>query len=163
MSIDPGPHTGIVKYYPDRRVGNAFVFNTLDFTDKGMHDANLAHSTIYDMLLDEVHTGDTDICEKFEYQKEKAKFREHLNFDAAEYVGVVKVWFQRQGTFDDIKFVMQSPSTAVGDSCFWTDDKLKKLGLYKQTLSRHERDALRHLLYYLAFTKGEQSWLHLLK
>jgi hypothetical protein len=44
----------------------------------------------------------------------------------------------------------QSAQNAKG---FWTDDKLKQFGVYKEGL-KHGRDAMRHALHYLCFGGG---------
>lgn len=162
-AIDPGPHTAFVEWNPRDDV---YVFETLDFTtfDASKSKYNAPHEELWAYLNRSLWWDElTLICEKFEYQKEKAQEREALNYDAAEYVGTVKTWYyvKAESEFDQCKLVMQSPSMAVGKSCFWTDDKLKKLGLWRSI--KHERDALRHLLYYRTFTLGDQSLLYKLK
>jgi hypothetical protein len=163
VSIDPGPHTGVVKYYPREEVyPETWDFATLDFTDYRQEN----YASLYGLLEAIMFDGDTVVCEKFEYQKEKAQEREHLNYEAAEYVGTVKTWYETMGTKIGrvgISLVMQSPSVAVGKTCFWTDDKLKALGLYQKTRTPHERSALRHLLYYVTFTLKDNQFLHRLR
>lgn len=154
-AIDPGPHTGIFWGDDD---GHDSV--TLDL-DKAPAQVGMSpHKYLWYWLTDHVRKPDIIVCEKFEYQKEKAQEREALNYDAGEYVGVVKVWC----AFRDIHIHMQSPSQVVSkdDKTFWNNDKLKSVGLWKG-MSRHERDAARHYLYYVTFTLHNQEWLHKLK
>ena len=152
FAIDPGPHTGIVW----RELNGAFISVTLDFTvDEFQVDP---HYILFCWLGQHVLDGDKVICEKFEFQKVKQD-RASLNYDAGEYVGVVKLYCQRE----KIDLVMQSPSLAVGEKAFWIDDKLKRAGLYKGRKTRHERDALRHWLHHHTTTLGNNEYLYLLK
>jgi hypothetical protein len=94
------------------------------------------------------------VCEKFEFRKDDVQQREKIDFTAAEYVGVVKY---QSHNWDHLQ--MQGSAQAVGKAAFWTNDKLRKLNLFKAGKEqRHEMDALRHLLYYMAFTLN-QKWL----
>lgn len=151
ISIDPGPHTGLVRWNSDN---DRYVFETLDFTS----DVGGAHSLIWNYLEDYLQDGDKIICERFEYQPDK-EGRAGRNYDAAEYVGVVKLFWQKQ--IKEVQLILQSPSQAVGKNIFWTDDKLRMIGLHRPI--KHERDALRHLLYYRTFTLGDKSLLHKLR
>jgi len=165
IAIDPGPHTGIAAYYPPPNFG--WYFETLLFLE-GVTPANCAH--LYDLLNYKVQRGDTIVLEKFEYQKEKAQTREYLNYDASEYVGVVKTWHGIYGKDRGAGLALQSPSQAVGKhtgddrTCFWDNEKLKKLGLYKPGKQfRHEMDALRHLLYHVSFTLKDNEFINQLR
>lgn len=165
IGIDPGPHTGIVTWddqYPDK-----WFFTTLDFTDDKEADnwgCEGPHEVIWKFLQRMCITDDyTIICERFEYQPDK-EGRAGRNYDAAEYVGVIKLWWQlRHLDFDNVKLEMQSPSYAVSkdSKVFWTDDKLRKIGLWRSV--RHERDALRHLLQYLTFKVQDKRFLFKLR
>lgn len=160
IAIDPGPHTGIAVWmFPE--VGDPPGTNVADFsfTTLDLREETEPHYKLYDYLSAHVFRTDTMVLEKFEYQKEKAQQRGHLNFDAAEYVGAIKLWWQLKSTTNRPKFVLQSPSQAVGNDPFWSDDKLKKLGLYQSTKSEHERSALRHLLYYVSFNVGDKRFI----
>jgi hypothetical protein len=161
IAIDPGPHTGIAIWYPDRQLPSTNPSN-FDFETLDLRQVPEPHAALYDYLAKRVFLGDLLIYERFEYQKEKAEQREHLDFTAAEYVGAIKLWHQLRPTGRRCEIVSQSPSVAVGnqrraekgqdDGIFWDDEKLRKLGLYKLTRSNHERSALRHLLYYVTFS-----------
>jgi hypothetical protein len=155
FAIDPGPHTGI--FWSD---SDGYDSQTLDL-DKAPSELHMTqHECLWDWLTNHIRKGDEVVCEKFEYQKDKAQEREALNFDAGEYVGVVKIWC----ALNNIPLHMQSPSMVVSKEgkTFWNDDKLKRVGLWKGR-SRHERDATRHFLYFVTFTLGIQEWLYKLK
>ena len=79
---------------------------------------------------------------------ESFKYRQLPKADLTpvEVIGIVKEW-ARQFQVD---VTWQTPSQA---KFFFTDDRIKKLGLY-QPGKPHAMDAMRHLLYYLGFGKG---------
>lgn len=164
IAIDPGPRTGTVVWddkYPDK-----FYFQMLDFTDLNttIDDwrCDGAHEVIWQFLQSRCVIDDyIIICERFEYQPDK-EGRGGRDYDAAEYVGVVQLWWQkRHHDFNNCKLVLQSPSYAVGKQCFWTDNKLRQIGLWRSV--KHERDALRHLLQYLTFKVEDKRFLYKLK
>lgn len=105
------------------------------------------------------------IGEKFEFRKDDSDERDKIDYMAAEYIGVVKTvgWEsppQGQtagecgyGAYDSL--VTQGSSQGKG---FWTNDKMTKLFGHLPGSSRHDRDALRHLLHYMVFRR-RQKWL----
>lgn len=155
IAIDPGPHTGTFSWRVDHAESLTLDLETAVLDIFGMTQ----HRYLWDWLVDHIRKGDEIICEKFEFQKDK-RDRENLNYDAGEYVGVIKLYCAMSQT----PIHMQSPSQVVSKSQtnFWNDDKLKRVGLWKG-MTRHERDAARHYLYYVTFTLGDQTWLNKLK
>jgi len=157
IAIDPGPHTGIFG----QRLG-AFFSTTLNLDELSQSALVIPpHRYLWDWLNDHVQpTCDQIILEKFEFQKDK-RDKENLNYDAGEYVGVVKIWCD----LNKVPCHLQSPSQVVSKEgkTFWTDDKLKRVGLWKSLRTRHERDAARHYLYYVTFTLNDKTWLEKLK
>jgi len=172
IAVDPGPGCGIAVYHPYPAVpGHNFDTQTLNLESDG-------HGWLYKHLSETIHdlkfflkdngpdqevsatAGVVLICEKFEYRKDDARERERINFMAAEYVGVCKLLAQeyerRLLLAQDI--VMQGASEAKG---FWTNFKLAQLGLHGG--SRHEMDALRHLLKFMTFNLHQQWLLKMLK
>lgn len=91
---------------------------------------------IYNLLYEE--RPDHIVFEKFFYQR-----RDKVDLTPVEVIGVIKLYAALSGT----EYTGLSAQQAKR---FWTDDKLKKLDLWK-TSQRHGMDALRHLLYYLQF------------
>jgi len=161
LAIDPGPHTGV--FADSRRNGYPGHWAvTLDLGAEATKAGGWScpHEYLYDWLDSHHDTTTAVILEKFEYQKEKAQTREHLNFDAAEYVGVVKLWCAQR----NLDLILQSPSTVVSKEgkTFWNDDKLKRVGLWRG-MDRHARDAARHYLYYVTFTLKDNTWLEKLR
>jgi hypothetical protein len=149
-AIDPGPHTAIFWKVP---LTKTFEAVTLDFTEPGDEPS---HASLFNWLSSNVDPEeDKLIIESFEFRKDE-RDREYINYDAGEYVGVAKVWAQLSNTY----YIVQNAAKAKG---FWDDDKLKRVGLYKQLKDRHQRDAARHWLHYDTFTHGNHDWLFMLK
>jgi hypothetical protein len=131
---------------------------TLDLEQASKDIGISQHKYLWDWLADHVAPGDVLLLEKFEFQKDKQD-RDNLNYDAGEYVGVIRIWCD----LNHVLCIMVSPSQkGKGENHFWNDDKLKRVELWKGR-SRHERDAIRHLLNYLVFTLHDGSWLAKLK
>lgn len=148
FAIDPGPHTAIFW-----EAANSFEAVTLDFT---VPSDTPSHLTLFQWLMNNVDPEeDRIIVESFEFRKDE-RDREYIDYDAGEYVGVVKLWAQLTNTF----YIVQNAAKAKQ---FWKDDKLKRVGLYKPLKDRHQRDAARHWLHYDTFTVGNQDWLFMLK
>jgi hypothetical protein len=148
-AIDPGPHTALFWDLPN---GN-YDAVTLDFTTPSEKPS---HLRLFEWLMNNVDPSeDKIIVESFEFRKEE-RDREYIDYDAGEYVGVVKVWCQITQCF----YLVQNAAKAKQ---FWNDDKLKRVGLYKHLKDRHQRDAARHWLHYDTFTHGNQDWLFKLK
>jgi hypothetical protein len=90
------------------------------------------------------------IYEKFFYQR-----RDKVNLEPVEVIGVIKLY----AILTKTPIIGQAPQQAKS---FWTDNKIKKLGLWEEG-QPHAMDALRHLLYYQAFTMNDQALLGRLK
>jgi hypothetical protein len=148
FAIDPGPHTGIFW----NMQSGSFTSETLDFTQTS---ETPQHMQLFMWLARMVTPLDTVICESFHFHKDK-RDKEYLNYEAGEYVGVVKLFCQ----LNHIYYVMQAP--AVKEQ-FWKDDKLKRVGLWGAVKDRHQRDAARHWLQYDTFAQNNQEWLLKLK
>jgi len=148
-AIDPGPHTGIfyMKGLEPCRV-------TLDYTDGLVHRP---HEHLYLWLLQNIDpANDTIVYEPFEFRKEE-RDREYINYQAAEFVGVIALFCDLTNTAGVRQMAAQVMS-------FWEDDKLKRVGLYVPGKERrHERDATRHWLHYVSFYLHDNYWVSKLK
>lgn len=85
------------------------------------------------------------VYERFEYRNAA---RAGLDLTPVKMIGVIELWREKFGTmctFDD-----QNASQGKG---FYTDDKLKGLGIYKKG-RKHGRDATRHLMQWATFGAG---------
>jgi hypothetical protein len=158
IAIDPGPHTGIAVWFPDTKV---LQLKTFDFgIQSEMVYMDLPHIALWTWLEENVQPYDHLVVEKFEYDRDKARNSPHINYDAAEYVGVVKLWAEMRNVSD---FCYQTRQ-AVGRNAFWSDDKLRRLGFWKTGKEhKHEMDALRHLLYHYSFCKKLEDFLYKVK
>ena len=89
------------------------------------------------------------VCETFRYRTQS---RAGLDLTSVKWIGICELYAQQAGDACELK--MQEPSEGKG---FWTDEKLKKAGLFIRG-KPHSRDAMRHLLYFLTFKAGSRMW-----
>jgi hypothetical protein len=149
LAIDPGPTTGFALFNRGAwDVWEEEVGNYADFANA--IEAMLTAETLI-------------ICERFQFLHEN-RDRMKIDFTPAELVGVIKFV---AGNTDNAGLVMQNPSVAVGRTAFWGDGpggnaKLKKLKLWFEG-KKHGRDAVRHILWYITFTRKDDYYLTLLK
>lgn len=166
IAIDPGGTTGI-------------AWCRMDQHKSGQHVAGYQHIPMQvgrcneDIGLKEMFvnlggmcrwaepfTGATDVhivVERFEFRADE-RYRDKIDYIAAEVIGALRLWRLDRSY---IKLAYQSASQAVGDDktkCFWSDDKVKTLGLWVPNY-RHAMDATRHLLHYRLFTLGHKDLL----
>jgi hypothetical protein len=133
LAIDPGLTTGLAWAKFDR----AHFYDTLPEVTTEMpreFDATCGkiETTIRKVLPDLI------VLEKFTITAATAKKSTAGSSVAIELIGVVKYIVNQYG----IKLEIQSPVDAMN---FISDEKLRRLGLYKPGLD-HARDATRHLL-----------------
>lgn len=141
MAIDPGTTTGIAVY--DDASGQPWTRWELG---PDLHHLDLLQALTFE------HTV---VYETFIYQRRELDKGVSLVLDSCEYIGVIKL--HEQSTLD-VTLVPQSPAVGKGSGgCFWDDQKLKRLGLWVS--SEHERDATRHLLYYVTFTLQDRRFV----
>jgi len=85
------------------------------------------------------------IYESFDFRHEERN-RDKIDYTAAEVIGALRLWAYERPY---VRLIRSGASLGKG---FWTDDKIKKLGLWVPG-KRHAMDATRHLLRHLAFTQ----------
>lgn len=104
-------------------------------------------------LLDTLEEQEPDVvvCESFQYRNSLDK----AVLIPLEYIGVITLWAEQRNR----ELVMQTPAMGKG---FWTDDKLKTLGLYRPG-APHAMDATRHWLYYVTFTLKDKTYVNALQ
>lgn len=151
MAIDPGGDTGIALYDPFELEWSTY---TIPFDPIQLYDFFLPRA---------LHIV---ICESFDYRPVgKYKFGNSraipkVDLTPREVIGILKLACAQAGR----EIVFQKPAIVNGDKetdpdgakVFWTDLKVKQLGLYKPG-HVHEMDAVKHLLHYRAFTLEEQE------
>ncbi len=127
---------------------------TTGFAALGLNDAVKAdqvrcdHRAFYDFLVG--YNPDTIVFERFVYQR-----RDKVELWPVEVIGVIRLYAEQF----EVPLFAQTPSQAKN---LWTDEKLRKIGLYHTGLV-HGMDAVRHLLYHLVVTKGDRTWLENLR
>ena len=135
MSFDPGRTTGLAVYEEDPTPN----YTLMEL--KGLH-------TVWKALFT---GGPTQIVyESFLYQR-----RTKVDLTPVEVIGIIKLYAETY----EVPIVSQTPATGKR---FWTDSKIKKVGLW-QSGAPHAMDALRHMLYYQAFNLMDKSKLEALK
>lgn len=132
IALDPGGTTGVVVAYG----GLMQTHQVSGLTSVN----NLLHN----------HNPNVVVYEKFFYQR-----RDKVDLTPVEVIGVIKLYCELTGT-EIVGLAAQQAKV------FWTDEKLKKLGLW-ETNHKHAMDAVRHLLYYITFGQGDYSYVERLK
>lgn len=136
ICFDPGGTTGICNY---------------DVTH-GIYTEHLGpgdhHLELWHYLLN--RRPDSVIYEEFQYQRRELEKGVSLEIISREYIGIIRCYAA----------MMNIPchKSTLNKLKFFDDDKLKQLSLWVPVI--HERDATRHLLYYLTFDLKDNSFLH---
>jgi hypothetical protein len=146
-AIDPGGTTGIAMYDAQYIRGSYFK-QQYDVMHLGPGDH---YEDLYSLLERRRTHNSIVIAEGFDNRDNPA-----ARITSAEYNGVVKLWRDRN---PDVPVVFQTAALGKG---FWTDDKLKKVDLYFKGF-KHGRDAMRHLLHYMAHGLDRKDLLEALK
>lgn len=139
IALDPGETTGYAIYSQYTRHGG--VDRSLTTAQLG---ADPHHRELYVML--NAANPNVVVCEDFKYQRGAGGH----NLTPVEYIGVCKLWTAERS----IPLVLQGRSLKT----LWDDGKIKKLGLWKPA-QPHAMDALRHMLYYVTLTIGDNYYL----
>lgn len=151
ISFDPGGTTGVALV--DLRAPTKF--GGIQFAYKEHH------IDLWDLL--QLVLPEFIVIEDFNYRimsdREKSDMgRLGIELISRNYIGIIELYCKMY----DCEYKIQAPHVAVGKTPFWSDDKLKKIGLYVSN-APHYNDAMRHLLTYLVFTKKEKWYLDYLK
>jgi hypothetical protein len=138
ISIDPGVTTGYaVGVITDGYMKVRCDQNTFN------------HIELYDFLVG--NHPDVVICERFDFRKKAVG----VNLYPVEMIGVVNYFIQERQRRDlVIDLFMQKPAEQ-GKQAYWTDAKLKEVGVYDKS-HEHGRSAMKHLLYWYTFGAGFQ-------
>lgn len=92
------------------------------------------------------------VVEGFEFRQDDSQTRDKIDYTAAEVIGVL-----RTVALDRARTTLIKQGAAKGKG-FWTDEKLKKMGLWVPG-NKHAMDALRHVLTYRLFTLNHKELL----
>ena len=82
------------------------------------------------------------VYETYRLYESKAKVMIGNEFETVQIIGVIKYLCEKRG--------IPYTDSPTSNKAFFTDTRLKKLGLY--VTIEHRRDAIRHFLYWLYFT-----------
>lgn len=161
LSFDPGGTTGWAfhELVSDQLTGAP----KFEGGQIGPHDH---HMELWGLMYS--YHPDIIVYERFDYRIKKDKQGGEIPgivLISKEYIGIIKLWQQTKPS--KVKLVDQLPSHAgaggKSSMSFWTDDKLKVIGVHTPA-NPHQNDATRHLLYYI--TEGElkrKDYLHAFK
>lgn len=127
ISIDPGETVGYSIWEDSKRLTQGEK-KTIDFLI---------------MLEDIIDELDLIIYEGYALRRSSAKAMINNEFITSQVIGVIK-WLAYKAKVETVK---QSPAQKE----FFTNNRLKKLGLYDRG-QQHARDSVRHALYYQFFT-----------
>lgn len=140
LSIDPGETSG---FCIAKKV-NELEYNKKDreiFERIGEKERYYGFETIFYKF-----NIDILVYEEFKLYPWKAKQKSWSTFPTVEVIGVLKYLAEKH----DIKIIGQGADAKD----FFDNKKLKWIGLY-DGFSAHERDAIRHALYYIEFGGGD--------
>jgi hypothetical protein len=141
LALDPGFTTGWAMFRKP---------NNRDGYTSGQVKGGIV---IYDWLMGFIaaEAFDMPMPDLIIYETFKYRQLPKADLTPVEAIGVIKLFAKQY----NIPLHDQNPAQAVGEKAFWSDDRLKHLGLY-QVGKVHANDAMRHLLYYLGFGPGVQ-------
>ena len=140
-AFDPGGTTGIAYTYSTR-------INLIVTKNKGpdQHHSELWHFLNY-------HQPNIIVYERFQYRPNPQAMK--VDLIPREYIGILKLYA--------LENKLEIYGYSAGNAkTFIQDTHLKKLELWKDK-TPHERDAIRHLLYYLMTEKQDPYWLNLFR
>jgi hypothetical protein len=139
VAFDPGGTTGWATWHGITLLPGTNGFNSGQM-GPGDHHKQLFDFISFEQGSDELHV----VTESFEYRQQQ---RTTVVLVSKEYIGVMKYWMEERGRRGRDRFYEQ---TAGKVKPFWSDDKLKKLGLWNVG-QNHANDAMRHLLHHMTF------------
>ena len=145
LGLDPGGTTGVAVCTTQIRSLQAYQF------EESNH-----HIALWSYL--QTLDPETVVCEDFKWRPHLQPGRgaeRAIELVSVEYIGITRLWTLDKGR----ELVLQQPSQGKQ---FWTDDKLKKIGVYKPGMP-HAMDAVRHVLYYVSFTLQDRHYINMLK
>lgn len=158
LSFDPGGTTGWAfhELVLDKMTGAPLVLG-------GQIGPGPHHLELWQLIMQ--YNPDVIVYEDFQYRIK----RDHKDdgsilpagivLDSVEYIGIIKLAANAK-PLRGVKIWCQLPAHGKG---FWTDDKLKRLGIHKSG-APHQNDAVRHLMHYI--TEGppmRKDYLHAFK
>jgi len=162
LAVDPGGDTGLAMFsYPTK----TWKTTVLPYEPLVLYGFFLSWLTTYKGQA-------TVIGERFDYRPiGKYNFGgsravPKVDLTPREVIGILKLACAQF----DVEIIWQAPADVNGQQggdgkdqeVFWTDERVKKLGLYKPG-HVHEMDAVKHILYYRAFKLDETRLFNALR
>lgn len=126
FAFDPGGATGFVIYDPETKT--VHEYGEIAFEDTPLE---------LNRILSKVTAEDTVVCEHYVITPRTVKFTRQ--YEAFYVIGAILFFLGVNGLGHMFKFQMASAAKTGFPS-----EKLKELGLFKQVVGGHARDALRH-------------------
>jgi hypothetical protein len=124
LTLDPGGSTGLCVFDTET--------NQIQFT---VFDQDWHHKTLFEVLAE--INADVTVYEAFDHREKAALLI------SVEYIGVIRLWSQ----INEKTIVSQRPTDVKGQ---WPNSVLKRVLKTKyKFLSAHEKDAVRHLMWYV--------------
>lgn len=138
LCIDPGGTTGIAVFHK----GELKMVTQLDTIDSKTDKVN------YHVIDDFLRSTDFDriIIEDYRVYQHKLKEHSFSKIPTLRLIGAIEYYCEMGNIPIDYQMAMQAKG-------FATDAKLKSWGFW-QTGMRHSRDAIRHGIYWLLFSKS---------
>lgn len=138
IAFDPGETTGIVVVQGERLLWSAAI----PFDDAG-GESLLEHAAgpepPFAFVSEEIEVV---VYERWALYPAQARALTHSDIKPAQAVGMIRVIARRLG----LDPVSQTPAAAKAHV---TDERLKALAFYKSLKTPHQRDAMRHAIYFL--------------
>lgn len=150
--IDPGGTTGIASWMPPKDPMKPISQQSWRTVQIGPCDQDMSLVAILAELNNIVRQCEpfhndqpflTVGFESFDFRMEE-RYRDRIDYTAAEVIGALRCWGL------DRKAVHLVRTGAGLGKGFWTDERIKALGLWVPNY-RHAMDAMRHLLRYRSF------------
>ena len=138
MAFDPGATTGVCE---------------LDMKTYDIQSYNITSDDVHVIVWETVEMVRPDciIYERFDYRP----YQKVADLTPVEVIGVLKLYAQYY-----VKVDLVAQQQLKGGRGFWTDDKLKNIGLYHSGEHGHSNDAVRQMLYYVTFTLGDRYFVN---
>jgi len=116
ISFDPGGDTGVIIAYV-----NVLEMSFVGYEYTKENYPNEVYHEILERDLNDI-LPHVIVCESFDNRADPS-----TSYISSEYIGVIHYYSQKYR----IPITLQKPAKAVGPKAFWTNDKLKAIGLYK--------------------------------
>lgn len=137
LSVDPGIATGFAVAYER--------FNSGPDITVHYNQRTMSVPEYFDLLYKVAPKA--IVIEDFEYRRGNAK--DSLVLYSVELIGVTKLYCSKE----DVPLYIQKASVQGKNSAYFSDDRLKEMGLYIPGL-QHGRSAVKHLLHWFQFGAG---------